>query len=214
MNKQTFQGKTKEEAVLNAIETLNAKEDELVIVEKEIKKGIFSKKAEIVAITKSELNEEIKKYILKIVKAMGIDAKIESKTREGTPYFSVIAPEISVLIGKSGRTIDALQTLTSQMINTELGTYYRFVLDVNDYKVHRKARIEKNAKYTAKEVAKSKVEAHLEPMNSFERRIVHSILTNSKDVITESEGEEPNRHVVIKPKQTNKKTEETKETEE
>lgn len=211
MEKRTFQGKTKEEAIINAIEGLNAKEDELVIVEKEIKKGLFSKKAEVLAITKAELNDEIKKYILKLIKAMGIDAKIETKTREETPYFSVIAPEVSILIGKNGRTIDALQTITSQMINTELGTYYRFVLDVNDYKLHRKSRIEKNAKYTAKEVAKTKVEAHLEPMNSYERRIVHNILTNSKDVITESEGEEPNRHVVIKPK--NKK-EEPKETEE
>lgn len=211
MDKRTFQGKTKEEAIINAIEGLNAKEDELVIVEKEIKKGLFNKKAEIVAITKAELNDEIKKYILRLIKAMGIDAKIETKTREGTPYFSVIAPEVSILIGKSGRTIDALQTITSQMISSELGTYYRFVLDVNDYKAHRKARIEKNAKYTAKEVAKTKVEAHLEPMNSFERRIVHSVLTNSKDVITESEGEEPNRHVVIKPKQIKEEKEKVEE---
>ena len=66
--------------------------------------------------------------------------------------------------------------------------------------ITRRARLEKTAKYTAKDVARSKQEAHLEPMNSYERRIIHNILTNSKDVITESEGEEPNRHVVIKPK--------------
>lgn len=201
MNKQTFFGKTKEEAIINATEGLNAKEDELVIVEKEIKKSLFSKKVEIEAITKEELNKEIKDYILKIVKNMGINAKIETKTREETPIFNLIAPDISILIGKNGRTIEALQNITNQMISTNLNTYYRFIIDVNDYKSNRRKRLEKTAKYTAKEVAKTKIEAHLEPMNSYERRIIHNILTNSKDVITESEGEEPNRHVVIKPKE-------------
>lgn len=201
MNKQTFQGKTKEEAIINATEGLNAKEDELVIVEKEIKKSLFGKKIEVEAITKEELNQEIKNYLQKIVKNMGINAVIETKTREEVPTFNIVAPDVSILIGKNGRTIEALQNITRQMLNTELNTYYRFLIDVNDYKAQRKVRLEKTAKYTAKEVAKTKVEAHLEPMNSYERRIIHNVLTNSKDVITESEGEEPNRHVVIKPKE-------------
>lgn len=201
MNKQTFQGKTKEEAIINATENLNAKEDELVIVEKEIKKSLFGKKIEVEAITKEELNQEIKNYLQKIIKNMGITAVIETKTREEIPTFNIVAPDVSILIGKNGRTIEALQNITRQMLNTELNTYYRFLIDVNDYKAQRKVRLEKTAKYTAKEVAKTKVEAHLEPMNSYERRIIHNVLTNSKDVITESEGEEPNRHVVIKPKE-------------
>lgn len=201
MNKQTFSGKTKEEAIINATEELNAKEDELVIIEKEVKKSLFSKKVEIEAITKEELNKEIKDYLLKIVKGMGINAQIETKTREETPVFNLIAPDISILIGKNGRTIEALQNITNQMVNTSLNTYYRFIIDVNDYKSNRRKRLEKTAKYTAKEVAKTKIEAHLEPMNSYERRIIHNILTNSKDVITQSEGEEPNRHIVIKPKE-------------
>ena len=201
MNKQTFQGKTKEEAIINATENLNAKEDELVIVEKEIKKSLFGKKIEVEAITKEELNQEIKNYLQKIIKNMGITAVIETKTREEVPTFNIVAPDVSILIGKNGRTIEALQNITRQMLNTELNTYYRFLIDVNDYKAQRKVRLEKTAKYTAKEVAKTKVEAHLEPMNSYERRIIHNVLTNSKDVITESEGEETNRHVVIKPKE-------------
>ena len=198
MNKQKFSGKTKEEAIINAKEGLNAKEAELVISEPEEKKSLLKKKVEIYAITKDELNSEIKKYILNIVKGMGIEANLELKIKEGTPYFNLVAPNTSILIGKSGRTIEALQTIISQMINTELNTYYRFVLDVNDYKENRKKRLEKMAKYTAKDVARTKTEAHLEPMNSFERRIIHSVLTNSKDVMTESEGEGKERHVVIK----------------
>ena len=86
MNKQTFIGKTKEEAITKAMEGLNAKEEEIVIVEKEIKKSLFNKKAEIEAITKDELNKEIKDYVLKLVKDMGINAKIETKTREEFPH--------------------------------------------------------------------------------------------------------------------------------
>ena len=96
---------------------------------------------------------------------------------------------------------DINQNLTTQMLQTNLKTYYRFLVDVNGYRENKKRRLEKTAKYTAKEVAKTKIPAHLEPMNSYERRIIHNILTNSKDVTTESEGEEPKRHVVIKPKE-------------
>lgn len=202
MNKMTFEGKTKDEALLKAKEAFNAKEAELVIVEKENKKTLFNKKVVIDAITKEELNNEIKKYLLNIVKGMGIDANIELKTKEDTPYFNLIAPDKSILIGKNGRTIEALQVLVMQMISTELNTYYRLVIDVNDYKENRKRRLEKTAKYTAKDVAKTKVEAHLEPMNAFERRIIHNVLGNSKDVMTESEGEGKERHIVIKPKET------------
>ena len=87
------------------------------------------------------------------------------------------------------------------MIYLELNTYYKFIIDVSDYKRKRVIRLEKLAKYTAKDVAKSKMPVNLEPMNSYERRIIHNALNNSKDVITESEGEEPNRYVVIKPKE-------------
>ena len=201
MNKQTFQGKTLEEAIINATESLNAKEDELVIVEKEVKKSLFSKKVEVEAITKEELNKEIKNYIQKLVKNMGINAAVETKTREESPIFNVVAPESAILIGKSGRTIEALQNIPRQMVHTELNTNYKFIIDVNDYKSKRRSRIEKTAKYTAKEVARTKVEAALEPMNSYERRIVHNILNKSKDVITESKGVEPNRYVTIKPKE-------------
>ena len=205
MNIQTFVGKTKEEVIIKAMEGLNAKEDELVITEKEVKKSLFNKKAEIIAITKTELNNSIKEFILKVVRDMGINAKIETKTKEDTIVFNLIAPDASILIGKNGRTIEALQNVTNQMVNTNLESYYRFIIDANDYKAKRRMRLEKTAKYTAKEVAKTKVEAHLEPMNSYERRIIHNILTNSKDVMTESEGEEPNRHVVIKPKEVTEK---------
>ena len=201
MENKIYTGKTKEEAISNALIDLNAKQDEVIIIEKEAKKTLFNKKVEILAITKSELNKEIKDFLYKTVKDMGFDCNIETKTRDTQLIYNIISATSSVLIGKNGKTIDALQTLASQMVSTKYNTFYKFTVDVNDYKNQRKSRLEKLAKYTAKDVAKSKQPVSLEPMNSYERRIIHNILTNSKDVITQSEGEEPNRYVIIKPKE-------------
>ena len=201
MKKEVISAKTLEEAKTQACEKLNASLEELVISEKEVKAGLFSKKVEIVAITKSELNKYIKDYILELVKNIGINVNIETKVNNDIPTFNIITDQSSILIGRNGRTIEALQNITSQMIYLELNTYYKFIIDVSDYKRKRTIRLEKLAKYTAKDVAKSKMPVSLEPMNSYERRIIHNALNNSKDVITESEGEEPNRYVLIKPKE-------------
>lgn len=201
MKSKIYVGKTKEEAINNALIDLNAKEDEVVIIEKETKKSLFNKKTEIEVITKSDLNKEIKDFLYKIVKDMGFNCNIETKKRDDQLIYNIITSTSSVLIGKNGRTIEALQILALQMISTKYNTFYRFTVDVNDYKQKRKQRLEKLAKYTAKDVAKSKQAVSLEPMNSYERRIIHNALTNSTDVITISEGEDPNRYVIIKPKE-------------
>lgn len=201
MENNIYTGKTKEEAISNALISLNAKQDEVIIVEQETKKTIFNKKVEIIVITKSELNKEIKDFLYKTIKNMGFECNIETKKREEQLIYNIISPTSSVLIGKNGKTIDALHTLTSQMISTKYKTYYKFNIDVNDYKSNKKTRLEKLAKYTAKDVAKSKQPVSLEPMNAYERKIIHNILTNSKDVTTKSEGEEPKRYVIIKPKE-------------
>ena len=92
-------------------------------------------------------------------------------------------------------------TLKDSIDKVDVGTLDDGTTFINVYKENRKKRLEKMAKYTAKDVAKTKTEAHLEPMNSYERRIIHSILSNNKYVYTESVGEEPNRCVVVKPKE-------------
>ena len=94
--------------------------------------------------------------------------------------------------------------VVSQHLNTELGKNYKFTLDVNEYKEKREKSLERLAKRIAREVRTTKVEAKLDSMNSYERRIIHNTLTNYKGVYTESEGEEPNRYVVVKPKEEEK----------
>ena len=201
MHKEVVEGKNFEDAKNKALEKLNANESEVIIINLEEKKGLFSKKAEVAIITKEEINKSIKEYILKIIKEMGLDAQIEIKNREERPIFNIITKDSNILIGKNGRTIDSLQTITTAMLKQEIGTHYYFLIDVNDYKQRKEKRLEKLAKYTAKDVARTKIEVSLDPMNSYERRIIHNTLSNSKDVYTESVGEEPNRYVVVKPKE-------------
>lgn len=200
MNKKIFEAKTYEQAVALACETLNVNEEEVIIYKKEEKKSLFNKKVEIEVTTKEDINQYVKEYLKKVCNEMNFNIQIELKKRENTPIFNIVC-EDAILIGRHGRTIDALQTITTQMLKKNLNIFYRIMIDVNDYKQSRRIRLEKLAKYTAKEVAKTKIEAKLDPMNSYERRIIHNALSQSKDVTTISYGEEPKRYVVIKPKE-------------
>lgn len=132
---------------------------------------------------------------------MGIEVNIESKVRDEMLTVSLYSENNNILIGKNGRTIDALSTIIKQMVTNETGKPFKFNLDVADYKLKQQKRIESLAKRVARDVKRSKIEAKLDPMNSYERRIIHNILNDNKFVYTESEGEEPNRYVVIKPRE-------------
>ncbi|MBQ6323320.1 MAG: KH domain-containing protein [Bacilli bacterium] len=203
MEKHNYVGKTKEEAIQLAKEELQEVEENLFIKELESTKGgLFkSKKVEIEVIEKREVVKGIKDYLLKILKAMGYNVNIEVKNKEEVPKYIIFSDNDALLIGKNGKNLKALSTIVSQYLNTELGKNYKFIIDVNEYKEKREHSLERLAKRIAREVAQTKVEVKLDSMNSYERRIIHNILTNNKKVYTESEGEEPNRYVVIKPKE-------------
>ena len=158
---------------------------------------------ELEIIKKSDVLDNLKEFILKVTKLMGIEANIETKIRDNNVTITLYSDNNNILIGKNGRTIEALSLIAKQYIQNEAGVNYRFLLDVGEYKAKQQKNIEYIAKKTAREVAKTKIEAKLDPMNSYERRVVHSILANDKYVYTESIGEEPNRCVVIKLKEEN-----------
>ena len=210
MEKHNYVGKTKEEAIQIAKEELQEVEDNLFIRVLETSKGGLLKrsKVEIEVIEKREVIRGIKDYLIKILKAMGFNVNIEIKNKEEIPKYIIFSDNDALLIGKNGKNLKALSVVVGQYISNEIGKNYKFVLDVNEYKEKREHTIERLAKKVAREVRYSKVEAKLDPMNSYERRIVHNILTDYKGVYTESEGEEPNRYVVIKPKEENKEKEE------
>ena len=203
MEKHKYQGKTKEEAISNATIDLQEVESNLIIKETEvIKGGLFkSSKIEIEVIERREVVKYIKDYLVKQLKNLGFQANVEIKNKETVPTYTIYSDNDALLIGKNGKNLKALSVIVNQHINKELGKTFKFIIDINSYKEKHEKQLEILAKKIAREVATTKIEAKMDSMNSYERRIIHNALTNNKRVYTESEGEEPNRYVVVKPKE-------------
>ena len=201
MKKYQFEGKTKEEALEKALNELKVSENNLIINVLEEKNTLLKKNIKIEVIDYNDIIDSIKENIVEITKLMGINVNLEVRRREDNITIKLFSDHNAVLIGRNGSTIEALQTIIRQIILKETNTFIGIILDVENYKDKRIKNLEYLAKKIAREVAKTKVEAKLDSMNSYERRIVHSILSEDKYVYTESVGEEPNRAVVIKPKE-------------
>lgn len=200
MEKHKYIAKTEEAAKEQALYELKTEENNIIYTTKEIKSGLFGKKIEIEVIKKDEIINLIKENLLNIISKIGIDAKIEIKNRDESLNFIIYCDQNALLIGKQGKNLQALTIILKQIVLQEVGQPFKFNLDIGEYKLKRQKELERLAKRTAKEVSKTKIEARLDSMNSYERRIVHNILNDWKNIYTESEGEEPNRCVVIKPR--------------
>lgn len=200
INKHSYTGKTYEEAINKAKIDLQELEENLIINTKEEKKTLLSKKVEIEVIEKREVKDYLKKLIKSLLKDMGFDVEIEITVNNDTPTYRLYSTNDALLIGKDGKNLKALTTVVNAILTKEINTNYRFLIDVSDYKEKNDRRIERLAKKLAREVKMTKVEVKMDSMNSYQRRLVHNILNNNKYVYTESVGEEPNRCVVIKPR--------------
>ena len=201
MKKEIFEGKTREEAISKATETLNVAEDNLIINILEEKNTLLKKNVKIEVINYTDVINFIKEELSEITKLMGIEVNFEVRRRADSLTIKMFSDHNAVLIGKNGYTVGALQTIIRQIVHEQVNTYIPIILDVENYKDKRIKNLEFLAKKVAKEVAETKVEAKLDSMNSYERRVIHSYLAEHKYVYTESVGEEPNRCVVIKPKE-------------
>ena len=201
MKKYEFIGKTKEEAIEKALEELNIAKENLIIKTIEEKNTLLKKNVKIEVINYNDIVDSVKEDIIEITKLMGLTVNLEVRRREDNITIKIFSDHNAVLIGRNGSTISALQTIIRQIVSNEIDNNISITLDVENYKEKRVKNIEFLAKKIAREVAKTKVETKLDSMNSYERRIVHSILSDNKYVYTESVGEEPNRAVVIKPKE-------------
>ncbi|MGS0973449.1 MAG: RNA-binding cell elongation regulator Jag/EloR [Candidatus Izemoplasmataceae bacterium] len=132
---------------------------------------------------------------------MNVDAKIEMKQRKDNQLiYTIETDENPLLIGKNGKTLEGIQLFIRNLINAYTDQHMIVLVDIGGYRENRKKQLEILATKTAKEVARSKIAAKLEPMNAYERRIVHMKLSDWRDVSTVSEGEGSSRHLVIKPK--------------
>lgn len=200
MKKYEYTAKTYDDAKEQALIELKVAEENLIITILEEKNTLLKKSTKIEVINYNDVVDYAKEIIIELTKLMGITANLEVRRKESTISVTIFSDHNAVLIGKNGYTISALQTIVRQIISKETNNNVSIILDVENYKEKKLKNIEYLAKRTAREVAKTKVEAKLDSMNSYERRIVHSLLSEDKYVYTESIGEEPNRCVVIKPK--------------
>lgn len=201
MNTYTFEDKTIDEAKNKALKELNINEENIIIINKTEKNGLLKKSASIELVTIDEIINYLKDSLNEILSLMGIEANYEVRRRENRIEIKIFSDNNAILIGKNGRTMQSLQTILRFILKNHVSSDLSVMLDVENYKEKRNRNIEYLAKKIARDVAKTKVETKLDNMNSYERRIVHNILSDNKYVYTVSEGEEPNRHVIIKPRE-------------
>ncbi len=192
--------KTKEEALNLVLSKLNAQEQEIVYSYKEIKGGLFKGTTyECEGFLRSEVISDTEEFVKDVLKGMGIDANIEVSNKENITTLKIYSTNNPIVIGKDGKNLEALTTIVRQYVkNKAVSNAPRIILDVEDYKDRQIKKIERLAKNLAREVLKTKQDIEMDNMNSYERRAVHNVLTNFKNIKTESVGEEPNRHIVIK----------------
>lgn len=160
--------------------------------------GIKSKPAIIKARKKNDTVDNIREFLENVFSAMNMEVTIEIKKADDKVYeVELSGKEMGLLIGKRGQTLDSLQYLTNLAVNKHSDGYIKVKLDTEDYRQRRKDTLENLAKNIAYKVKRTKRPVSLEPMNPFERRVIHSALQGDRYVETHSEGEEPFRHVVV-----------------
>ena len=198
-----FRGKTVDDAITNALVSLGTTSDQIEyeVIEKGSNGilGFGSKDAVIKVAKKSTPEDVVKDFLTEVFDKMNLEVEIITKFDEieGVIDIELKGPEMGVLIGKRGQTLDSLQYLTNLAVNRKSDNYLRVKIDTEDYRRRRKETLENLAKNMAYKVKRTKRPVSLEAMNPYERRIIHSALQNDKYVVTHSEGEEPYRHVFI-----------------
>lgn len=199
MEKYKFQAKSEDGLLDKALNELGLKEEDVITKSYEEKGGLFSgKKYTLEVIKISDVAEVGKEIIRELLSSLGINSNIETKVRDGQIKYQLHSQNNSVLIGKNGHILDSIQTYVRQAVLNTLDLYVNIAVDVEGYKEKQNYFLEKRVKKIARDVTLSKVDVKLDPMNSYERKVVHSALQGFKYIKTESEGEEPNRCVVIK----------------
>ncbi|RDI40874.1 RNA-binding cell elongation regulator Jag/EloR [Falsibacillus pallidus] len=204
MKEVTATGQTIEEAVESALAQLKTTRDrmELQVID-EGKKGFLGLFGSRPAIVKAKLKydpiSEVKKFLMDVTRNMGVDAQIDVK-REGKVldiYFS--GEKMALLIGKRGQTLNSLQYLTQLFVNRQGDQFMNVILNAEDYREKRKETLMDLAGKMASKAVRTKRPVKLEPMPSFERKVIHAALVSNRQVKTHSEGAEPNRYLVINP---------------
>lgn len=198
-----FSAKTVNDAITEACKALGVTSDKLdyKVVEEGSNGflGIGAKDAVIEAAVKNSVSDIASDFLKDVFVAMNMTVVVDVKYNadDNEMNIDLSGDDMGVLIGKRGQTLDSLQYLVSLVVNKGNEDYIRVKVDTENYRERRKSTLENLAKNMAYKVKRTRRPLHLEPMNPYERRIIHSALQNDKFVTTHSEGEEPYRHVVI-----------------
>ena len=196
-------GKTVDDAITEALVKLGTTSDQIEyeVIEKGSTGflGIARRDAIIKVRKKFTIEDSIKDFLNQVFDAMGMEVEILVTKEDDEKNINVElkGKDMGVLIGKRGQTLDSLQYLTNLAVNKQSDSYVKIKLDTEDYRKRRRETLENLARNIAYKVKRTKRPVSLEPMNPFERRVIHSALQNDRYVTTHSEGEEPYRHVVV-----------------
>ena len=202
MELKKYEVKNKEEILKKILKELNCNQNDLFLKSEFIEGKLFKSSKYIVSVvTKKEIIEYISEYIQNLSRCMKIN--IESEILESEDIFKVtlVSDQNAILIGKEGRTLNSIQLLLKQSIKNKIGLSLKINVDVANYKVKKLKNIEYQVKKIIKEVQSTKITAALDPMNSYERRFVHNLVSEYKNLTTESIGEGRDRRVTIKYKE-------------
>jgi len=197
------EGKTVESAIEEALLELNIdKEDAEIQILDEGSKGLFGliggRNALVRVRKKTDYNKIVREFLEPIFNALEIDDNLEISVEDDNINVRVLAEDTGILIGRRGETLDALQYLLGLVVNKASDSFKRVIFDVGNYREKREETLERLARKLAGKVVRSRKSITLEPMNPYERRIIHATLQNYKNVETYSVGDEPNRKVVIR----------------
>jgi len=195
-------GRTIEEAVHLALDEFGVERDEVEVeVVEEGNKGLFgligSRQARVKVTLKHNPIREATKFLESVLQAMKVDAKISMRRKEENVFVSFEGPDLGILIGRRGDTLDAMQYLVNLVMMRKQDERVRFILDVEGYRERREQTLTKLAKRLSDKVKRTRKSVVLEPMNPQERRVIHTALQNDPAIYTFSEGDEPYRKVVI-----------------
>lgn len=199
INKQIFEGKTKEEVLNKVKEELQLEEKDLYIDEEFHEAKLFkSSKCILTVITKNDIKEYLKNFIEEYSKLMNIKIQYELNETDGIYNLTLVSENNPILIGREGKTLESLQLLLRQSVQKQTGHSIKVNIDISGYKNKKMKNLEYEVKKIAREVQTSKIDASLDPMNSYERRRIHTLISEMKNLTTESVGEGKERHIIIK----------------
>jgi len=196
-------GKTVEEAIVAGVLELGVDRNRIKIevLEEPVKKGLFglfgTRLARVRISYEDDPGKLAEDFIQQICKTMGVNANTQSSKDGEHWHIDITGPELGILIGRRGDTLDALQYLTNLAVARKLSERVRVIVDVEGYRLRREETLVRLAKRLSEKVKKTGIRVVLEPMNPHERRIIHTSLQDEARISTFSEGDDPNRRVVI-----------------